>query len=149
MRKVEVQSLSALKCTLHLHLDEEHNITVLVVSFDGEYGVGSQGNGDAAFMSAETLRALAAFDAEAIVLDFRRLAYSWGNALLGVFQSIDQYVNEPGEPQFPVFVVSSDLCRGALLGLMGTDESEANWHFSDMNAALDAAAEAGAAWLDA
>ena len=146
MRTVDVQSLSALTCTLHLHRDEEHNIRVLVASFAGGYGVGSKGNGDGVFIAAETMRGLVAYDPCAAILDFREMRYSWGNTLLHVFQTVARYMDEPGEPAFPVFVVTSELCRDALLGLMG---GEGRWHFVDMDAALDAASAAGAAWLDA
>ena len=35
MRKVDVNDLSALECTLHLHRDEKSNVSVLVVAFAG------------------------------------------------------------------------------------------------------------------
>lgn len=145
MRTVDVQSLSALTCTLHLHRDEEKNIPVLVASFAGDYGVGSKGNGDGVFIAAETLRGLVAFDPCAVILDFREMRYSWGNTLFHVFQTVAQYMDEPGEPAFPVFAVTSELCRDALLGLMG---GEGPWHFDDMDTALTAATAAAAAWLD-
>ncbi len=146
MRTVDVQTLSALKCTFCLHRDEEHNITVLVASFAGDYAVGSKGNGDGVFIAAETMRGLVAYDPSAVILDFREMRYSWGNTLLSVFQAVARYMDEPGEPPYPVFAVTSELCRGALLGLMG---GEGPWHFEDMDAALNAAVGAGAAWLDA
>ncbi len=148
MRKVEVQSLSALKCTHHLYRDEERNVTVLVASFAGDYGVGSNGNGDGTYIAAETMRGLVAYDPSAVVLDLREMRYSWGNTLLAVFQAVAQYMNEPGEPPFPIIAVTSDLCRGALMSLMGVGDGDSEWHFSDMSAALDAAADAGQAWLE-
>ena len=149
MKKVDIGDLSALACTYHFHRDECSNADVLVAGFAGVYGTGSAGNGDAAFIRAETLRGLAAFDPCALILDFRRLTYRWGNAMLGVFQAIDEYKNATGEPPFPIFVVTSDLCRDALLSLMGTTQEDAHWQFSDLDAALDAATAAGVEWLDA
>jgi hypothetical protein len=146
---IEVADLSDLRCGYHLHRGEPHNVTVLVAAFSGAYGVGSKGNGDGVFIAAETMRGLIAFDPVAVVLDLRQMSYSWGNTLLSVFQAIDQQMNEEDGPPFPVFVVTSDLCRDAVLSLMGAGEGAALWHFSDMDAALNAASKAALDWLDA
>ena len=123
--------------------------SVLVVSFSGTYGAGSQGNDDGIFISAVTLAGLAAFGGGCLVLDFTEMDYRWGNTLLKVFDDVSQYMDEPGVATYPVLVVTSDRSRDAFLSLVGkTEATSTEWHFRDLAAALGAARLAAQRWCD-
>jgi hypothetical protein len=93
-----------------------------------------------------------AFDPDCVVLDFRLLAYRWGNSLLRVFGDIAQFKDagaDPGEPAFPVAVVTSALCRPAFLSLVTPLGSDAPpWHFDDVDAAITDAVRRSKEWLE-
>ena len=149
LKRLRVEDLSQLQCEWHMSHDEESRTDVLVVSFSGVFGTGSAGNGDASYMQAMTLSALAGYSCEAIVVDLQQLDYRWGDALLSVFQDIYQFKNDPGEPSFPAVVVTSESCRLALLSLCGVSEVDAAWHFRDREQAIAAAHQKAKEWLDA
>ncbi|WP_457332596.1 hypothetical protein [Rhizobacter sp. P5_C2] len=122
--------------------------TLLVVAFEGEYPDGSRGNAHGAYVATAALHGLHAFDADGVVLDFRGLTYRWGNTLLKVFEDIGRFKDtdlEPGEPRFPVVVVTSERCRSAFLSLVTpTGQPAPDWHFDE----IDEAIEFGLAWID-
>lgn len=108
----------------------------LIVSFQGEYGVGSGGNNDARFMSAMVTAALRAWWCRGLILDLREMRYEWGNALL---EAVDagkvRYTFAP----FPTALVTSALNHQALEGLMRCEQqSPGEWLFSSMEEALAA-----------
>ncbi|WP_137938964.1 hypothetical protein [Chitinivorax sp. B] len=125
---------------------------VLIVSFGGTYPDGSHGNAHAAYIARSTLLGLHAFDADCVILDFRGLVYRWGNSLLRVFDDIAQYKDaggEPGQPTFPVLVVTSELCSAAFLSLVTpVGQSTPAWHFEDMDAAIQYGMQKAHEWLD-
>lgn len=134
-------------------LEQTDRIRVLVVAFDGDYPDGSLGNAHGHYIAYETMCGIHAFDPHCVVLDFRKLAYRWGNTLLGVFQDISQFKDagaDPGEPAFPVVVVTSPLCRQAFLSLVTPSDgaSPPPWHFDDMDAAITYAVRASKDWLN-
>lgn len=56
----------------------------LIISFRGEYSVGSGGNGDARFMAAIVTAALTVWRCRALILDLSAMHYEWGDAILDV-----------------------------------------------------------------
>jgi hypothetical protein len=90
-------------------LGGKHNATVLVLKFSGVYGVGSEGNGDAAFMHVITRAATSAWRHHAVVFDLRELSYVWGDAVWRVF---GHGIQPSGVESLPCALVVSDLCRG-------------------------------------
>jgi hypothetical protein len=90
-------------------LGGDRNRSALVLNFSGVYGVGSAGNGDAAFMRIITQAALSSWDSDAVVFDLRELAYEWGDAIWGVFS---RGVARSRAERVPCALVVSDLCRG-------------------------------------
>ncbi|MGE0490492.1 MAG: peptidyl-tRNA hydrolase [Vulcanimicrobiota bacterium] len=80
---------------------------VLVLAFHGEYRPGSPGNADAAFMESEFHRYYHLCHPHGLVLDFSRLAYSWGDSLLRLF-CLDP---DPVLPAFPIAVVAGPDCH--------------------------------------
>lgn len=78
-----LEDLSAIRCRIYTcEFRTEHDQTVLVLAFSGKYGIGSEGNGDAAYMIGVRRAAIAAWEGDALVYDLRELSYEWGNAIL-------------------------------------------------------------------
>ena len=127
-------------------------MTVLVASFDGEYPDGSLGNGHGAYIATSALHGLKAFDADCVILDFRGMTYRWGNGLLQVFADIAQFRDsdgKPGEPAFPVLVVTSEKSQAAFLSLVTPNgRAVPDWHFDDIDAAIAHGARKAREWLD-
>jgi hypothetical protein len=98
------------------------------------------------------MRGIHAFHPDAVVLDFRLMTYRWGNSLLRVFADITQFKDGgagPGEPNFPVVVVTSARCQSAFLTLVTPiGASAVPWHFDDIDAAIEYAVEKSKEWLD-
>lgn len=135
--------------------DDPVSPMVLVIAFEGEYRSGSLGNPDARYMTGCVMRALASLSPCGLVLDFSKLTYRWGNALLGVIQAINHYMDDPDDDRpgqevvpFPVLIVTGDESRDALLSLYGVAEEAVDWHFRSLEEALPQAAMRADAWLE-
>jgi hypothetical protein len=132
---------------------------VLIVRFAGEYGVGSAGNGDAAFMSAMVAAGLDAWPPAGVVLDLRELSYEWGDMMSQVLgrtlfekAAPPEMIAQPGprvsasamaSRPIPTRVVVSDHCREALTSLVRDemqDEPE-RWLFDTLENAVAAVAD--------
>lgn len=135
-------------------VDPEHTDrnTILVVAFDGEYPDGSRGRAHGSYIAAATLHGLHAFHAHCVILDFRGLAYRWGDTLLGVFQDISQFKDagtDPDEIPFPVVVVTSERCRDGILSLLtGHGQALPEWHFQDLDEAIQYGVTQASNWLN-
>ncbi len=131
---------------------QAERMTVLVASFDGEYPDGSLGNSHGAYIATSALHGLKAFDADCVILDFRAMTYRWGNSLLQVFDDIAQFRDsdgKPGEPSFPVLVVTSEKSQAAFLSLVTPNGQAApDWHFDDIDDAIAHGARKAREWLD-
>jgi hypothetical protein len=125
---------------------------ILVAAFAGEFPDGSRGNPHGRYIASCTLHGLRAFSADCVILDLRDLTYRWGDALLAVFDDIAQFKDaggDPGCPPFPVAVVTSEKCRDAVLSLVtprGREPPE--WHFEDMDSAIEYGVRKANEWLD-
>jgi hypothetical protein len=138
IRELNLHDLSTLTCRLS-GVDLDDRTTVLIAAFHGQYGHGSAGNGDAAFMNANVLAGLAAYRPLCVILDLREMSYTWGNSLLNLFQDVETLRGDGGPIPFPILVVTSDLCRDAILTLFSqTEPQAAPWHFRSLDSALDA-----------
>ena len=131
--------------------EQTDSYDVLIVAFEGVYPDGSGGNRHADYIACETVYGLQAFKPHCVVLDLRLLSYRWGDGLLRVFQDVSQLKDEglaPGEPRFPVVVVTSTLCRAAFLSLVSPTGAPAPiWHFDNIDAAITYAVQASKAWM--
>jgi hypothetical protein len=131
--------------THHLSYVEENQCKeyfILVVSFEGKYPDGSRGNGHGQHIAAATMFANSLYQPDAIILDLRGLHYRWGNTLMRVFQETrwqEADDDEEEDQNFPVHVVTSDLCRDAILSLMHFDDGFKERHHDDMYLAIAAA----------
>jgi hypothetical protein len=133
--------------------DLTDRMRILVVSFAGEYPDGSRGNAHGAFIAVSAMHGLLAFNAHCVVLDFRDLTYRWGNTLLGVFDDISQFKDagaEPDSPPFPIVVVTSEKSRDGILSLVTPlGQPAPEWHFEDLDAAIEYGVRKAGEWLDA
>lgn len=128
-------------------------IKVLIVSFFGEYPDGSLGKKHGTYISKKAISGIIDFNPEAIILDFRELAYNWGNSLLTVFQDIEQFKNagnEESEPNFPILIVVSNKSKKGVVSLLtpATSNSIHDFIFEDINLAIKQAEKRGKYWLD-
>lgn len=66
---------------------------ILVVRFRGEYRPGSAGNSDAAFMCGVSAAGVNAFRPYAVIFDFSKLRYVWGDMLEAVYDTAPRFLN--------------------------------------------------------
>jgi hypothetical protein len=84
---------------------------ILVLSFSGRYRPGHYGAPDAGFIRGIMQAALGAWRPEALILDFRRLDYVWGDEM-------EEVLGCRGEIELPYAVVVGDPCRPAITTLV-------------------------------
>jgi hypothetical protein len=91
--------------------------------------------------------ALATYSPSCLLLDFRDLAYQWGDALLGIFQDVDEFMNDGTGLPFPVLTVASGKCVAALHSLLGL-KGPSTFHHVDFDLALAEASRQASLWLE-
>ncbi len=140
--------LSQLKYRIYTtFLPNVPNRSVLIVAFEGKYGIGCKGNDDAEFINAIVVAARAAWQSSCFVLDYRAMEYEWGDRLL-VETGHKEITQETaavlrafgGMPDCSATLVS-DLNREATSSLLGSEYgygSDSAWLFDDLDAALAA-----------
>ncbi len=129
--------------------DGDRETHIQVVSFAGEYGVGSKGNNDAAYMRGVVLAALAAWDVACLILDLSELDYSWGYALLGVIEAAGELRDQGGTLHFPVLVVASQKSKVGLTSLLASSPDPfGDILFDSLDKALARAKKAVGDYLD-
>ena len=91
------------------------------------------------------------FEPWGLILDFRDLNYSWGNTILEVFECVARFERpDPGEPDFPIVVVTSEKCRDAIVSLITpTGRTTPDWHFVTVEPAIQHVAKLATEWIDA
>jgi hypothetical protein len=149
LQTCKLSQLSALRSEYSLGL-LTHGHTVLVVHFFGEIE-NNRATDDYAFASAMLMAGLEAWQPWALVIDFTRTFYSWGdhmeNVLLAsqrwaepVLRSRSIFLGDSLPDRFPTAVVVSDSNREGLTGLvqshLGTEPS--SFLFDTIESALDA-----------
>jgi hypothetical protein len=107
---VSLADLSAIRASYRLASTEDFH-RVLIVAFEGEYGVGSAGNPDAAFMCGASAAGVEAFWPDAVIFDFSRLKYVWGDMLESVYNTAPKLLDE-AKQRFAVLV--GPECREAV-----------------------------------
>ncbi len=142
MKRVErdLDDLSTLTHEVYGLAEEGSEALICVLEFHGDYGVGSRGAGDAAYMRASAMASITAWHTACLVLDLRDLSYSWGGELLTAIQAPHEFADEDDDNVFPVVVVASERNYTALRSLLETaDEDVDRWLFASMDAARKAA----------
>lgn len=136
----DLDDLSALTHEVYGLAEEGSEALICVVAFQGDYGVGSEGARDAAYMRGAAMASISAWHTACLVLDLRELGYSWGGELLTVIQAPHEFADEDDDNVFPVLVVAGEHNHQALRSLLETaDEDVDRWLFDDMSAAHAAA----------
>lgn len=145
----QLSELSQLESRVYGVFDRDLDTHVQVIAFAGEYGVGSAGNPDAAYMRAVVTSAAAAWDSVGLVLDLRELEYSWGNALMSVVQAAEHLHDGDDDHPFPVRFVVSNKCRDGLSTLFDDmGEEESGWMHDTMDEAVAAVRDAAREYLE-
>ncbi len=121
-------------------LPKRSHLDAIVVTFEGEYGYGSKGDGDAHFMAAIIKAALVAWRTSALVIDLRKMTYEWGDLIaMAIAAGQDQYIDAP----FPTAIIVSDHNRTGLTSLI-RDEILGNpseWLYNTLKDAINAVEE--------
>ncbi len=95
---------------------------ILVVSFQGEYRPGSAGNSDAAFMCGASAAGVNALSPYAVIFDFSKLKYVWGDMLEAVYATAPRFLNSETES---FAVVVGPECEEAIRTLeLGENSNE-------------------------
>jgi len=79
----------------------------LIIEFNGIYGNGSMGNGDADFINMVRAGLTTILNVEAVIYDFRNMEYEWGNRIWNVLAC----PREDGDDAITTAMVISDKCR--------------------------------------
>ena len=135
--------LSDLTCRYFLYRPGMVGLDVLVVAIEGTCRTGAKGDSDAAFMTAEILRGLTAFDPKALLLDLRGLDCCPGDALAHICQVVSKARPVEGGIAFPVLAVTPKTCREAVPAGFVQSDAGADEHYRDFEPALAAAVSAG------
>ena len=138
----------------YLLVDElqSQGATILIVSYEGIYPDGSQGKAHVTYISASAVSGIYHFEADCVILDFRRLTYNWGNNMAQVFADISRIKNhgrDLGDPDFPIVVVTSEISRQGVLSLITpSGESPPDWHCESIDAAIHYGIKQYRLWVD-
>jgi hypothetical protein len=115
--------------------DDPHDTEnrLLVIRYHGTYGIGSDGNGDAVYMTAMGRAAIEVFEPATIVIDLSELHYEWGDMLECLW-------NLGFERQLPYAIVVGPGCRAAVGTLLfGIDSTTDACDSPEVFDTLDAA----------
>lgn len=116
LRPVDLRPASKLAVqAFRAWIEEEPDLaSVLVLRAEGVYGPGSRGNPDARFLLAALGAARALEAPDAILVDLERADYRWGDALLMLWNVVEQV-----EPPLPLHLVGGPRSEPALRSLLG------------------------------
>lgn len=64
---------------------------ILRIIYNGKYRSGSAGRPDATYMRATAAAGVAAFDPDAVIFDFSKFSYTWGDELDTVYDTAARY----------------------------------------------------------
>lgn len=107
------------------------NAEWLIMKVLGDYGVGSRGNPNGAWMSSMVLAGLVRFPCHGVVLDLTEMTYEMSDSLYGVIVQIRKHRSS----RYPVYVVVSDRCKDGILSLMAMTRDASTrvvTHFSEV-----------------
>jgi hypothetical protein len=121
LQPVELRDLSDIAVSYRI-ASSDNQKRILVVSYTGEYRPGSAGNSDAAFMCGASAAGVNAFSPDAIIFDFSKLKYAWGDMLETVYATAPTFLNSEKQ-RFAVVVGSG--CEEAIRTLeLGVNSKE-------------------------
>ena len=114
------------------HLRNTHLVETLIVSFKGQYRLGSSGSPDAGFIKGFVKTGVEVFDPFELVVDLTDLEYQWGDDIDLTFGGL--FIQK-------IVVVVGEKCRKALSTLLlGLDSDndivDNDYYFDNMEEAL-------------
>ncbi|WP_193726845.1 hypothetical protein [Paenibacillus guangzhouensis] len=137
--KTEQKSLEELSSIQYeVHLGSSNTVDyleIMILKFTGIYGYGSDGNSDAAYMTAIGKAVLEAWEPGGLIIDLRDLTYDWGDRIESIFSiGNDKYSDIP----FPVSLIVGDKSEEAIRTLLLGIESikyieDIGWVFRNLN----------------
>lgn len=134
-QSVTFSSLSDISYDMTLCYDETEQLDIIIIAFQGEYGVGSLGSGDGRFISAITHAALSAWLPAGIILDFRTLSYEFGDTLL---DAVNAGCDASVGIRVPMRIVVSERSRNGIVNLLKYAKQDPKmWLYPTMEGAMD------------
>lgn len=135
LEKVDPEKVSDVRVEYFLGNCSVKSSSILVVKFAGVYGIGSEGNGDAAYMYMKGLAGITIYEPYGIILDLRDLDYKWGDMMDYVFNLMSKGIVENGGA-----VIVGEMCREAIGTLIhGIDSTESptteDWVYDTLDSA--------------
>jgi hypothetical protein len=135
LHQVKYSDLSSISHTIFVSEHEQfQSPEFLVIRYSGEYRIGSAGNPDAKYIFGTAAGAHAAWQANAVILDFTDLSYTWGDAIEMVL-SIG--LRPELKTEFPVVIIVGERCREALQSLL--TDGYSNYCVGTLDEALELA----------
>ena len=119
---------------------------IAIVSFHGKMPDGSRGKAHGRYIAAQAAYWMTYLNAITLILDFRDLDYKWGDSMLGVFQTVEQYFRENWndiDMAVPVKLLSSAKSSG-LQSLVTNQEL----YFATLDDAIEACNRDIEYWFD-
>jgi hypothetical protein len=111
--------------------------TVLLATFQGHV---FNSHGQSSFRHVEALMAanMVAIEPDAVILDFTKLKYEWGDEMAGVLFYCSNHPIETGL-KIPVAVITSELNFDGLKSLVRDEmhERHEDWLFANLDTAID------------
>lgn len=134
---LDIWALSDIKATFASAEHPDTYSTILLATFIGH---AFNSHGQSSFRHIEVLMAanMVAIEPDAVILDFSKLKYEWGDQMAGVLFYCSNHPIETGV-RIPVAVITSELNLEGLTSLVRDEmlESTDDWLFDDLTAAVD------------
>lgn len=112
LKPVTFESETDLRYEIQLESSEDNpRFCIVVLSFSGRYRPGHSGAPDARFIQGIMQAAMGIWRPAALILDFRKLDYIWGDEM-------EEVLGCRGEIELPYAVVLGDQCRPAITTLV-------------------------------
>ncbi|MBY0014093.1 hypothetical protein [Paenibacillus typhae] len=139
-KQYKLESLSEIRYEVRIGTSNAVDyLEIMILKFIGKYGYGSEGNSDAAFMSAIAKAVLEAWEPGGLIIDLSELSYEWGDRIESVFfVGEDKYKDTP----FPVATIvgenSKEAIRTLIVGLESNKTiEEIGWIYKDLISAWE------------
>ena len=134
---LDISALSDIKATFASAEHPDTYSTILLATFIGH---AFNSHGQSSFRHIEVLMAanMVAIEPDAVILNFSKLKYEWGDQMAGVLFYCSNHPIETGV-RIPVAVITSELNLEGLTSLVRDEmlESTDDWLFDDLTAAVD------------
>ena len=113
-------------------------VKILVISFEGEVGSGSEGNLDAQSIIETIKSQIAVVEPNCLVADFSRLTYDYGNMMMKAVSLRDEYAREYVPQNVRKAIVVRKIGRKSLLSRMKSKLFNSNeLYFDNVDRALE------------